>query len=192
MDLLREKARMAGMRLVYTANKRVFLSMIVRGSTMSLRAHRAFRGCSDEIAGAVIGYYTQPEFSERYEQVVRRYITATIDISDNDVILRPAVCKAVRGTLGPVSGSGPGVTPDCYSGVIHTVDSRHQAPSGKEIEMPIQAVFRIDDGRYLELPSSKIDASVSDDIQLEIRVARGRGGEAGSKKSIRDCKHCTK
>ncbi|HHY12559.1 MAG TPA: hypothetical protein GX529_08000 [Firmicutes bacterium] len=192
MDLLREKARMAGMQLVYTANKRVFLSMIVRDSTMSLRVHRVFRGCSDEVAGAVIGYYTRPEFSEHYEQVVRRYITGTIDISAQDVILRPAVYKAVRETLGPVSGSGPGVTPDYHSGVVRTVDSRHQVPSGNEIEMPIQAVFRIDDGRYLELPSSKIDASVSDDIQLEIRVARGRGGEAGSKKSTRDCKHCTK
>lgn len=192
MDLLREKARVAGMQLVYTDNKRVFLSAIIRESRMSLRAHRIFRGCSDEIARAVIGYYTQPEFGEHYEQVIKRYATETTGILAKDIILRPAVYKAVRETLSPAPSSvSNSVTPDYYSGAFETMESRHKVHSGKEIEVPIQAIVRIDDGRYLELPSSRISASTSDDIQLEIRLGRGRDGEeAGAKKTNRGCQKC--
>jgi hypothetical protein len=179
MDLLRQKARAVGLELVYTNNKKVFMSASIGESRSVLRVHRVFRGCPEEIAGALLGYCMQPESSGDYSQLITRYVEEAMGISPADIILRPTVYTGLSPRPAPGRDLGSS------QGISHTVEPRPRASTGKaEIEVPIQAIFRIDDGSYCELASNKINVPTSQEIQLEIRVAGGQdwpeGGIGGS------------
>ncbi|MGI6627977.1 MAG: hypothetical protein ACOX4K_06485 [Bacillota bacterium] len=171
MDLLRQKARAVGLELVYTNNKKVFMSASIDESRRVLRVHRVFRGCSEGIAGAILGFYIQPEYGGYYSQAITSYVQKAMGISPADIILRPAVYTGFSPRLAPV----PSEDLDSLPGISQTVEPRLRACAGKrEIEVPIQAIFRVDNGSYSELASNKINVPKSQEIQLEIRVSGGQ------------------
>jgi hypothetical protein len=163
------------------------MSASIGESRSVLRVHRVFRGCPEEIAGAILGYCMQPESSGDCSQVITRYVEEAMGISPADIILRPTVYTGLSPRLVPSRDLGS------LPGISYTAEPRPRACTGKaEIEVPIQAIFRIDDGSYCELASNKINVPKSQEIQLEIRVAGGQdwpeGGMGGpSRKGKQGC-----
>ncbi len=162
MDLLRDKARAMGIKVVYTSNKRVFMSASIRESDVVLRVHRIFRGCPEEIAEAIIGYCTQPDFNEFYRQIIERHVTETLGTAASDIVLKSPVSRALDMASEPHPRVVCPQVPDGYPG---------SRPKGIEVEAPIQAVFRIEGGKRVEQATDRISVPESKEIHIEIRLA---------------------
>lgn len=57
MDPLTANARLHGLEIVYTNSRRVLLAAGHRKCRPVIRAHRCFRGCSQQVAEAVVSLF---------------------------------------------------------------------------------------------------------------------------------------
>ncbi len=168
---------------MYTRNKRVFASAGIRSGPV-LRVHRLFKDCPEEIAHALIGFYTDPSLREQYREILLQYVSRRAPSSTHRIILRdppveftealPAVAQA-RGEAPPETGRGAAIA---------------GRSGAKEIELAIQSVYRVDSDRKQVLSPEHLYVPDSEEIRLHIQVAevpfranpepRGKRGKAKS------------
>lgn len=73
IDILKILCKTLNIKLSYTNNKAVILSCNCRNNHPSLRVHRIFKECNDEVAYAIIDYYTKAEKREESLKILKNY-----------------------------------------------------------------------------------------------------------------------
>ena len=73
IDILKILCKNLNIKLSYTNNKVVILSCNCRNKNPSLRVHSIFNGCNDEVAYAIINYYTKAEKREESLKILNKY-----------------------------------------------------------------------------------------------------------------------
>ena len=63
-----------GIKLIYANNKVMFLSSDVKDNVPIIRAHKVFKSCTEDVAVAILRYYTSNNNNEEYEIIIRGYI----------------------------------------------------------------------------------------------------------------------
>lgn len=63
-----------GIKLIYVNNKVLLLSCDIKNSMPIIRVHKIFKSCTEEVAVAILGYYTDSAREQEYEKIIRLYI----------------------------------------------------------------------------------------------------------------------
>lgn len=63
-----------GIKLIYTSNKVTVLSCSHKDDIPIIRAHKIFKNCTNDLAIAIIGYYTDSSFEKENLKVIQEYV----------------------------------------------------------------------------------------------------------------------
>lgn len=88
VNALKNICESLNIKLVYTNNKFSILSCSVYNGIPLIRAHSLFKGCSEDIAKAIINYYTKAENREVNLNIIKDYADEKFDIK-NYKIMQP-------------------------------------------------------------------------------------------------------
>jgi len=114
-DILKNLCKDRGIKLIYTNNKHTALSFTSNNETPVLRAHKCFKGCPEDIAHAVVSYYTSGSNRDYYYDklfnFLRPYFASKFDI-------QPSPSK----TKGPDSKYDSPSLPKSLSGRLVEMD----------------------------------------------------------------------
>lgn len=66
-----------GIKLTYVNNKITLLSSSVKNNTSSIRAHSIFKNCPENIAVAIVKYYTDSKNEKENFVIIENYITSS-------------------------------------------------------------------------------------------------------------------
>lgn len=72
-DILKKLCKNLKIKLVYTNNKVSILSCSTSNNHPVIRAHKMFKECKEEIANAVVEYYTKTQNKEENLKIIKDY-----------------------------------------------------------------------------------------------------------------------
>jgi hypothetical protein len=72
-DYLKELCETLNINLIYTSNKLVVLSPIINNNVPSIRAHKMFKNCADEVARAIVSYCSGKDIKGENYKIVEDY-----------------------------------------------------------------------------------------------------------------------
>lgn len=73
-DYLTRLSANLGIKLIYTSNKVTVLSCSYKDDIPIIRAHKIFKNCTNDLAIAIIGYYTDSSFEKENLKVIQEYV----------------------------------------------------------------------------------------------------------------------
>jgi hypothetical protein len=80
-DYLKELCDNVNINLIYTSNKLIVLSPIINNNVPSIRAHKLFKNCTDEVAKAIISYYSGIDSKGEAFRIIESYVQKNFDSS---------------------------------------------------------------------------------------------------------------
>lgn len=73
-DYLKELCQTININVIYTNNKLTVLSQAISNNMPCIRAHKLFKGCTDEVAKAIVNYYSGMDVKDESLKIIENYV----------------------------------------------------------------------------------------------------------------------
>lgn len=149
VNVLKNICENLNIKLVYTNNKFSILSCSVYDGIPLIRVHSLFKGCSEDIAKAIINYYTNAENTEVNLNIIKDYADEKFNIKSYKIMPpNSEFYDTVIKTLSPQKNEESEKT-NMIEYIISSMVKKNFC--GEELEIKQNDSIKIDEDDFIEI-----------------------------------------